>query len=121
MLTQKQNKSKDLKGEKQIMLLLGRPYTDENGRVDDALIDSLTEKERETLLDWIRVHIHKSSYINHKRTSYSLKHLFQEETGIYVTNNQFKDAMIELDFYPADPDELNWHYAISEKWLKSKN
>ncbi len=103
------------------MLLLGRPYTDENGTVDDALIDSMKPQEREMLLDWIKMNVHKASYINHKRTSYGLKHLFEADTGIYVTNNQFKDGMIECGFYPSDPDELNWHYRISERWLKRRS
>lgn len=103
------------------MMLLLRPYTDENGYVDEALIDSLKPEERETLLAWVKTYIHEATYVNHRRTSYGLKHLFQHDTGIYVTNNQFKDAMIECGFFPVDPDELNWKYKISEKWLKNRN
>ena len=103
------------------MLVNGRPYTNENGSVDKALVDSLTDQERETLFKWIAVRIHKVNYINRKRSSYSLKHLFKDDTRIYVTNNQFKDAMMSAGFLPADYDELNWHYAISERWLKSNH
>ena len=51
----------------------------------------------------------------YRHTSYGLKHYLEHDTGIYVTNNAFKDAMLICGFEPADPHELNWHYCISEK------
>ena len=94
------------------MLLDNRPYTDENDHVDDALItDCDYEKIRDTG-EWIRKNIRSSDSILEGRTSYGLKHILERDTGIYLTNNQFKDAMLLAGFRPVDPDELNWQYRI---------
>jgi len=39
----------------------------------------------------------------------------EEQTGIYVTNNQMKDAMLMEGFRPVKENELNWVFCISEK------
>ena len=44
-----------------------------------------------------------------------IKHLLERDTGIYLTNNEFKDAMLQAGYEPVDPNELNWHYRISKK------
>lgn len=97
------------------MLLLGRPYTDENGHIDDELFTDLTEEDQAKVMTWIKENIIPIKGVNYKHTSYGLKHYIQKELGIYMTNNQFKDAMLEAGFYPADPNKLNWNYRISEK------
>ncbi|MBR0060268.1 MAG: hypothetical protein IJP68_02200, partial [Selenomonadaceae bacterium] len=48
-------------------------------------------------------------------TSYGLKHYLQDEMDIYLTNNAFKDAMLQCGFEPVDWEELNWVYRISKK------
>ena len=99
----------------------GRPLTKGENSIDDKLIDSLSEKARETVFDWIATRFRKVSYTNNKRSSYGLKHYLEEDTGIYLTNNQFKDAMLKAGFKPSDPNELNWHFAISERWFKNSH
>ena len=44
-----------------------------------------------------------------------MKHLLEHDTKIYLTNNEFKDAMMICGFEPMDPDMLNWIYCISAK------
>lgn len=42
-------------------------------------------------------------------SSYGLKHLFEgAESGFYVTNGQFKMAMLFADIPPDDPRKMNW-------------
>ena len=41
--------------------------------------------------------------------------MLERDTGIYMTNNQFKDAMLACDFLPMNERELNWHYCISRR------
>lgn len=48
-------------------------------------------------------------------TSYGLKHLMSRATGIYITNDQFKDAMLEAGYQPANPMDLNWVFSISKR------
>ena len=41
--------------------------------------------------------------------------MLERDTDIYMTNNQFKDAMLACGFLPVNERELNWHYCISRK------
>lgn len=52
---------------------------------------------------------------NYDKTSYGLKHILEHDTGIYLTNNEFKDAMLICGYEPVNPQELNWTYCISKK------
>ena len=95
------------------MIKNGRPYTNENGWEDSGLI---TEKdEMDEVLDWIRVNFLPAKNVLHGHTSYGLKHILQDDTGIYLTNNEFKDAMMLCGYEPSNPNELNWHYRIKKR------
>ncbi len=101
------------------MIKNGRPYTVNNlfGReaIDDDLLDSLEPGIQKTVVEWIRENIYPRKTVLLGHTSYGLKHYLQNDIKIYLTNNQFKDAMMKAGYYPTDPDELNWHYCISAK------
>lgn len=97
------------------MIKNNRPYTDENGWIDDGLITDLPQEEVDEVLNWIRTNLLQRKTINSYHTSYGLKHLLERDTRIYLTNNQFKDAMWMCGYKPKDVNELNWRYAISEK------
>lgn len=94
------------------MLKDGRPYSIENGWEDARLLSDEADDVIALVSEWIRVNICKSSKILRDRTSYGIKHDLQRDTGVYLTNNQFKDAMLTAGFPPVDPNELNWHYRI---------
>ncbi|MBO4847089.1 MAG: hypothetical protein J5525_12465 [Lachnospiraceae bacterium] len=107
-----------------------RPYTIENGHEDSKLI---TNEEYSVVMqvgEWIRKNIRPSDTVE-SSSSYSIKHTLEHDTGIYLTNNQFKDAMWLAGYKPEDENELNWHYRITVKaepinpnpfliWLESK-
>ncbi len=82
---------------------------------DEDLVTDLPEKECNAVLDWIRNNISPRKTPLLTRTSYGIKHIMQYHIGIYVTNNQFKDAMLMCGFYPVDASKLNWSYCISKK------
>ncbi|GHU78956.1 hypothetical protein AGMMS49992_30410 [Clostridia bacterium] len=67
------------------------------------------------LLDWIEEKIIRINSVNNKHTSYGLKHIFSSDSGIYVTNGQYKGAMIVAGHIPNNPASLNHVYKISEK------
>ncbi len=94
------------------MLKNNRPYTNENGAVDEALITDCNEAEIRLVGEWIRENIRPAKSILAGRASYGLKHILQDDTGVYLTNNQFKDAMLLAGYKPVDPNELNWRYRI---------
>ncbi len=94
------------------MIRNGRPYTNENRSVDEALI---TDRDDETITiveDWIRRNIRASESVLLGRTSYGLKHILERDTDIYLTNNEFKDAMLLAGYRPVNARELNWRYRI---------
>ena len=94
------------------MLKNNRPYSVENGYIDDALITDHSIWEINEVMKWIKENVRRSRKILYGRTSYGIKHKLQHDTGIYLTNNEFKDAMMYMGYYPVNPDELNWRYRI---------
>lgn len=82
---------------------------------DKALLSDLSDGERERVISWINENLLPIASPNGKHTSYGIKHIIQKEIGIYLTNNQFKDAMLECGFEPVEVDALNWVFRISEK------
>lgn len=97
------------------MIKKGRPYSDENGFIDSALITDCLQEEIDTVCNWIKDNIYPRKTPLLDYTSYGIKHILENDTGIYLTNNQFKDAMLLCGYEPVDPDELNWSYCISKR------
>lgn len=96
------------------MMRNGRPYTCENGFVDDALVTDLDADTRRVVFAWILEMLTPRRTVNSRHTSYGIKHLLEKDTGIYLTNNQFKDAMLLCGYKPRNSSALNWCYTISE-------
>lgn len=78
--------------------------------------ENLTDEKKKSLCKWIEANIMPRKTFNYSRSSYGMKHLFEKsEGGFYVTNGQFKGAMLKCGFEPANENELNWHFRISTK------
>lgn len=92
------------------MLKNGRPYTNENGSIDDALISDRPLEEIDIVARWIDRNMEHGRKKMEGYSSYGLKHALQRDTGLYLTNNAFKDAMLLMGFDPIDPNVLNWEY-----------
>src|SRR5574344_862299 len=99
------------------MMKDGRPYSVENGSIDAALITAHPQQEIDAVFRWIDENIspRKTPLLSH--TSYGLKHILESDIGIYLTNNEFKDAMLSCGYAPVNPDALNWSYCISKRSL----
>lgn len=83
---------------------------------DEETIKDLTLDEATTLVAWIQENFVPRKTANRWHTSYGLKHIFENsDGGFYVTNNQFKDAMLQAGFKPVEENMLNWYYRISER------
>lgn len=92
------------------MLKDGRPYTNENGTVDDGLVTGRSLEEIDVVARWIHSNVAHGRRKMEGHDSYGLKHILQRDTGLYLTNNEFKDAMFLMGFKPVDPNALNWEY-----------
>ncbi len=73
--------------------------------------DALTHKEQAALGVWIAANMRPSRTPDPYRTSYGIKHRFEEsEGGFYLSNGQFKGAMLVAGYEPVDATELNWRF-----------
>lgn len=76
---------------------------------------SLTPEQRGLMTEWIAGEYDTASKA-FSATSYGEKHQFEDsEYGFYVTNGQFKGAMLEMGWKPIDASEMNWRYKIKLK------
>ncbi len=105
------------------MLKEGRPCTKNNDNsFDNALATDLSPDELPKILSWIRENLTPSEDVCHDKGSYNLKHDLENDIGIYMTNNQFKDAMLLCGFKAYNTDDINWKFYISpESALFKKN
>lgn len=86
--------------------------------------EELNADQKRILLNWCDLITPIQSF-NQKHTSYGLKHIFSNSLdGFYITNGQFKGAMLKLGFKVKDDTQLNWIFNVSErsiKWLVKEN
>ena len=100
----------------------GLEYLHEGNRPDDY--QNLSAEQKRCLLDWIsRTLVPAASTKSCPGSSYRLKHWFGNEStdefswwnnpnGFYVTNGQFKGAMLKAGFEPDDPKACNPMYRV---------
>jgi hypothetical protein len=72
--------------------------------------DLLPPLKRELLLRWIDLVLYPAVTIWRDTTSYGLKHAAEDDLGFYISNGQFKGAMLEAGYEPADTWEQNWMF-----------
>ena len=90
----------------------GKYYFDVVTEGDDAHFFDLTKEEQEKALTWLRFNVIPAEKPLDGHTSYGMKHILENRTKIYMTNNQFKEAMLLCGCFPAETDELNWHFCM---------
>lgn len=83
--------------------------------------DDLTEEEQESLVKWIRENFSPTMTVDPVSTSYGYKHMYQRDSNRYVTNGQFKGAMLVLGHKPVDEAAFNWSFRGRMKRYSSSN
>lgn len=69
----------------------------------------LSDEEKDVLKDWIEGNVRRVKRVVHTHSSYGLKHDFSaSERGFYVTNGEFKGAMLANGFDPVNKHDKNW-------------
>ena len=94
-------------------------------RDDPSHFKDMPEEKREKITAWIKANILQGKTVWKERSSYKLKHDIEHQIGIYMTNNQFKEAMLICGFEPVDAARLSWYYRIDRKspiciWYKER-
>ena len=83
---------------------------------DAALLADLPAEDQQKVFKWIEDNLLMTEKTPDRyHSSYGLKQTLTRETGVYVTNNQFKDAMLLSGYVPVKVNELNWHFYLSRK------
>ena len=81
--------------------------------------DILSHEEQTALRDWIAANMRQARTPDPHWTSYGLKHRFEEsEGGFYITNGQYKAAMLMAGYEPVDRTELNWRFRARLRGLQ---
>lgn len=63
----------------------------------------------DSALKWIAEKIqYRTKVCEH--TSYGLKHIFERDTSQYISNDDFKKAMLLSGYMPIDSSETNWRF-----------
>lgn len=75
--------------------------------------DELSQAEKEALQYWIEHAIQPATKADEHQSSYGLKHEYARETKCYVSNAQFKGAMLVAGYLPTKKGEQNWHFTIT--------
>lgn len=93
---------------------------------DDELISDLPSKYYDAAMDTLRRWFVSSDRNCLRHTSYGYKHWLEEAIGHYISNNQLKDAMLQLGFEVKDYRNLNWFFKLKpteelKKWLDNNN
>ena len=97
-----------------IMIKNGRPVTIEadSNTIGAALLYALPDEKIAQISEWIKKNVRAADRNCSGYSSYGLKHELERDTGIYLTNNQFKHAMLLAGFVPINANELNWEFNI---------
>ena len=85
---------------------------------DYKTYEEMPAAEKAILIDWIEEHLtpFRAMRFDMTYSSYNYKHFFEKsENGFYVTNGQFKGAMLSLGFIPHCNSAMNWHFKIKRK------
>lgn len=80
--------------------------------------ERLAAAEKRALVTWINAVMAPAYRVDTHATSYGMKHDF-EEVGFYVTNGQFKGAMLACGYKPVDPAALNWRFRVKPRYRYS--
>ncbi|NPE28579.1 hypothetical protein HNV12_11535 [Methanococcoides sp. SA1] len=85
-------------------------------RKKDANEYELPAIQKNALDNWITLNILPQKIPNDIHASYALKLLFEQAPdGFFITNKQFKEAMVRCNFSPVNKNKLNWDFRVSLK------
>lgn len=79
---------------------------------DEYHLLDLPEEIQDLVLDWVFWNFLPAQKLYPHKDSNFLKSVLQKRTNIYLSNNQFKEAMLTIGFWPRDLKELNWCFYV---------
>ena len=80
------------------------------------MFGKMPKNQQLQLLKWIENNLIQRNTINMDISSYGLKHIFENsKDGFYITNGEFKGAMLMSGYKIKNPNDINWYFNISQK------
>lgn len=80
------------------------------------MFGQMCKNKQDILLKWINENLDPRKTINMDISSYGLKHIFENsKDGFYITNGEFKGAMLMSGYKIKNPNDINWYFNISQK------
>lgn len=77
--------------------------------------EKMDKKDKDQLLKLIELGLFKTKYVNKKKGSYGLKHVFEKYmTCRYVGNGELKGAMLYSGYTAYGVDNINWDFNFHE-------
>lgn len=94
------------------------------GIFDDVNKDTFINQIRESpaykkLLELIPIYLEKRKTLNNKSSSYGIKHIIEDLTGLYSDNDQFIIAMVDLGFSYKQTHVNSPNYYFNYKYNKA--
>jgi hypothetical protein len=83
-----------------------------------SAFELMDEEKKNVVMSKIQIWVKentKPARLYGKETSYGLKHCFESYSGIYLTNGQFKGAMLLLGYQPKSKKKQNWKFRLCLK------
>ncbi|HFU7087177.1 TPA: hypothetical protein ACGN8S_002212 [Bacillus cereus] len=78
--------------------------------------ENLSEEQQETLQNWIFNNFDMIHSYNLDNSSYGMKKLFENSPqGFYITNGQFKGAMLKRGYKATNRNDINWYFNVSKR------
>lgn len=76
---------------------------------DPAAFARLSPAQQACLLAWCAYALRPARRAS-PWSSYGVKHVYSAGSGIYITNGEFKGAMLAAGYRPIDPTARNWRF-----------
>lgn len=83
--------------------------------LDDSLLDDLPKRQQKEVMKWIQDNLYLRKTPNNPYHSYHLKHIIEWDIGVYMAENQLKDAMLRSGYEPIDKYDASWIFTIGFK------
>lgn len=75
--------------------------------------DRLKDDTKRAIQAWIRSNVVPAKSRS-KQSSYGLKHICEHAIGCYISNGEFKGAMLAAGYEPKDRERQNWYWHIKK-------
>lgn len=72
--------------------------------------EKLKEHEKTILASWIESCVKTNERTMLRHSSYRLKHIAEKQCDFYISNGQFKGAMLAAGYEPIDTRFINWKF-----------